>query len=264
MKSDFEMIIHTFPNRENITILPIGDVHLGAVEHMGDEWAKFCKLVLDSPNTYITLGGDLIDNGTRNGVTNIFKATMPPSAQKRKMAEQLKPLAKEGRILCAVSGNHERRSGKDADDDPMYDIMSKLDLEDIYRENMAFLKICMGDQKGCGTQNPTYCLGVTHGAGGGIYTGAAVNRNERFGYTIDGIDALIVGHTHKGAMTKPQKIVVDKHNNKISYKPFAVVSSVSWLRFGGYALQKMLLPAENGDPQSLILHGKHKQIKLTW
>ena len=30
------------------------------------------------------------------------------------------------------------------------------------------------------------------------------------------------------------------------------------------SLQKMLLPAENGDPQSLILNGKQKQIKLTW
>lgn len=51
-----------------------------------------------------------------------------------------------------------------------------------------------------------------------FYTGATVNRNERFGYTIEGIDALIVGHTHKGTISKPKKIVVDSNNNVIRTK----------------------------------------------
>ena len=264
MKSDFELIIREFPENNDLTIVPISDVHLGAAEHMENEWANFCKDVLDQPNTYVTLGGDLINNATRSSVSNIFKETMFPSSQKRKMAEMLKPLARENRILCAVSGNHERRSQKDVDDEPMFDIMCKLDLEDIYRENMAFIKIRIGNNRIDGTRNPTYCLGVTHGAGGGIYTGGAVNRNERFGYLIDGIDGLEVGHTHKGALTKPMKINIDKANNKITMKPFVVVSSVPWMAFGGYALQKMLLPAQSGDPQKIVLCGTKKKISLMW
>ena len=264
MRTDFDLIVHEFPNRDDIVIIPISDVHLGALEHMQYEWENFCKNVLSQPNVYVTLGGDLINNATRTSVSNVFKETMRPSEQKRKMAEMLKPLAKAGRILCAVSGNHERRSGKDADDDPMYDIICKLDLEDIYRENMAFVKIQMGNSNHNGLNNPTYCLAITHGAGGGIYTGGAVNRNERFGYVIDGIDGLIVGHTHKGSITKPSKVYVDKHNNKVSMKPFVVVSSVPWMNFGDYALQKMLLPATSGDPQKLLLHGKQKKISLMW
>ncbi len=267
MKSDFELIVRDFPAKTDLTIVPVSDVHLGAMEHMTDEWTQFCKDVLADPNTYVTLGGDLINNATRSGVSNIFQETMRPSEQKRRMAELLKPLAREGRILCAVSGNHERRSVKDCDDEPMYDIMAKLDLEDIYRENMAFIKLSIGDSKngnGGGKKNPTYCLGVTHGAGGGIYTGGAVNRNERFGYIIDGLDALVVGHTHKGAITKPMKIFIDKHNNLVGMKPFVVVSSVPWMSFGGYAMQKMLLPAQSGDPQKLKLSGKCKKISLVW
>jgi hypothetical protein len=91
-----------------------------------------------------------------------------------------------------------------------------------------------------------------------------VNRNERFGYVIDGVDALVVGHTHKGAITKPMKIFVDKHNNRVGMKPFVVVSSVPWMSFGGYAMQKMLLPATSGDPQKLKLSGKCKKISLVW
>lgn len=264
MRTDFDLIIREFPSNDDLTIIPISDVHLGAMEHMTKEWEQFCKDVLADPNTYITLGGDLINNATRSGVSNIFKETMRPTEQKRKMAEFLKPLAREDRILCAVSGNHERRSQKDCDDEPMLDIMCKLDLEDIYRENMAFVKIRMGNTERSGLQNPTYCLAVTHGSGGGIYTGGAVNRNERFGYVIDGIDGLIVGHTHKGALTKPSKVCVDTHNNKVSMKPFVVVSSVPWMNFGDYALQKMLLPAASGDPQKIKLCGNKKKISLVW
>lgn len=264
MKSDFDMIVREYKENEDMFIVPISDIHLGSREHMSEKWKAFLKHVTSKPNIYITLGGDTINNSTRSSVSNIFEETMRPAEQKKAMAEMLKPLAEAGRILCAVRGNHEKRSGKDADDDPMYDIMAKLDLEDIYRENVAFLKICMGERDASGTKNPTYCLALTHGAGGGIYTGAAVNRNERFGTIIDGIDGLIVGHTHKGAITKPMKIAVDKFNNKVSYKQYVVISSVPWLQYGGYALAKMMLPATSGEPQIMKLHRNEKKIELTW
>ena len=256
------MITRKFPERQNLTIIPISDVHLGASEHLWNEWESFRQYVLSNPNVYITLGGDLINNGTRSSVTNVFEETIRPRDQKRMMAEMLKPI--RDRILCAVSGNHERRSGKDADDDPTYDILCKLDIENRYRENIAFVKIQMGEKNSNGKLNPTYMLVVTHGSGGGVLSGGAVNRNERFGYVIDGIDGLIVGHTHKGAITKPSKVYVDKYNNKVSMKPFVVVSSVPWMNFGDYALQKMLLPATSGDPQKILLHGKQKKISLIW
>lgn len=259
MLNDFELIQHKFAENEDIHIIPISDVHLGAAEHMAKQWEQFCQEVLERPNTFITLGGDLINNATRNSVSNVFEETMRPSEQKRRMAKMLEPL--RDRILCAVSGNHERRSQKDADDEPTYDIMCKLDLEHLYRENMAFVKIQMGDVKKRRDINPTYLLVVTHGAGGGG-TGGAVNKNERFGYVIDGADCLIVGHTHKPFVTQPSKIFVDIHNNKISFKPFKVVSSTAWLDFGGYAAQKMLLPSSHA-PQVITLCGNKKEIKVT-
>ena len=264
MLSDFDMIIHNYQMNKDMLIIPVSDVHLGSKEHLQSQWKKFCEDVLKRDNVYITLGGDVINNCTRSSVSNIFEETMRPAEQKRVMAEMLRPLAEAGRIICAVRGNHEKRSGKDADDDPMYDIMAKLDLEDIYRENIAFVKICMGDKSADGIRNPTYCLAVTHGAGGGIYTGAAVNRNERFATIIDGLDVLIVGHTHKGAITKPQKIFIDKLNNKVSYKQYVVVSSVPWLQYGGYALAKMMLPATSGEPQTIKLCRNQKRIELIW
>lgn len=260
MLNDFEVIKHEFLDRQDIAIIPISDVHLGAAEHKQKEWEAFTKGILSIPNCYITLGGDLINNATRSSVSNIFEETMRPRDQKRRMVEMLEPI--KDRILCAVRGNHEARSGKDADDDPVYDIMCKLDLEHLYRENMAFLKLQFGDPKKDGRYNPTYMFVVTHGAGGGILTGGNVNRNERFGYVIDGMDCLIVGHTHKPWVTQPSKIKIDPFNNKVTIKPFKVVSASSWVDYGGYAAQKMLLPTSHA-PQTISVCGKRKEIKVT-
>ena len=258
---DFDLIVHQFYGGQDITIIPIADVHLGAAECMEQDFVKFTQWLKDEPNVYITLGGDLIDNGTKGSVTNPFRATMPPHQQKKEMANLLAPI--RDRILCIVPGNHERRSGKDADDDPTYDIAAKLDLEDLYRESMAFIKIQMGkDRNYPGQYRPTYTLVVTHGSGGGIFTGGAVNRNERFGYVIDGMDVLITGHVHKPFTTQPMKIKIDPHNNQVIMQPFKVVSAASWLNYGGYAMQKMLLPS-GFCSQSIRLSGTKKHILVS-
>lgn len=260
MRDDFTIIQHHFPDRNDLHIHFIADVHLGAKEHMEREFSDFCSTLLNDPNAYVVLGGDLINNTTRSSIANVFDETMRPREQKRIMAEMLKPI--RDRILCALPGNHEGRSGKDADDDPVYDILAKLDLEDVYRENIAFVKLQVGNQYNNGQRNPTYMLAVTHGAGGGILTGGVVNRNERFGYVIDGIDALLVGHSHKPLVTQPGKLYVDGRNNCVSVKPFKVIVATSWLGYGGYAARKQLLPTSHA-PQVITLCGDHKDIKVT-
>lgn len=264
MLDDFEMITHQFYGGHDITIIPIFDVHLGSPGCMEQEFIAFCKQLAEAPNTYLILGGDLIDNGTRSSVTNPFRATMPPSQQKREMANILAPV--RDRILCILPGNHERRSAKDVDDDPCYDIAAKLDIEHLYRENIAFLKLQLGKNRkeigSKGDKRPTYSIVVTHGAGGGILTGAAVNRAERFGYVIDGMDALVVGHTHKPYTTQPGKIFIDPRNNIVSIKPFKVICATSWLNFGGYAARGMMLPSSH-CLNSLVLKGTTKEILVT-
>ena len=263
MLNDFDMVIHKFDN--SITVIPVSDVHIGALEHNKTKWESFVKSVLKEPDTYLTLGGDLVNNSTRCSVANPFDEVLRPREQKQRMVEYLKPLAAEGRILCAVSGNHEYRTTKETDQDITYDIMSKLDIEDLYRENAVFMKVGLGKRSNANKPVASYTLMVQHGAGGGIYTGATVNRNERFGNVIDGLDCMIVGHTHKGTVSKPSKIVIDSNNNTVSLKSYTVVSTVSWLNYAGYALRKMLLPAESCEPQKIKLRcSQQKRIECLW
>lgn len=261
---DLKLITHTIASPQ-ITVIPVSDVHLGAIEHCKKEWSKFCDMIKNTPDTYITLGGDLINNSIRTSVANPFDEVMRPKDQKKRMVEYLEPI--RDRILCAVSGNHEARSMKDADTDITYDIMAKLDLEDLYRENAAFVKLSLGQRyDGSKKANTTFILCVTHGAGGGIYTGATVNRNERFANVIEGVDCFFVGHSHKGTVSRPTKLVVNSNTNVISVKPITVVSSESWLNYGGYAMRKMLLPSESANPQKIIFGGRwtDKKIEVIW
>ena len=258
MLSDFELIQHRFSAREDIKIYPISDVHLGAAEHMTREWELFCQRVVGEPNSYLILGGDLLNNGVKTSVSNCYAETIRPREAKKIMVSMLEPL--RDKILCAVSGNHERRN-RDVDNDITYDIMCKLDLEWLYRENIAFTKIQVGNIKGSGIKNPTYVLVTTHGSGGGVMTGSSLNRNERFGCVLDGCDCLIVGHHHKPYVSQPAKIKIDPYNNKVSVQPFKVVSMTSWMTYGGYAAQKMLLPSSHA-PQTITLRGKRKEIRV--
>lgn len=83
---------------------------------------------------------------------------------------------------------------------------------------------------------------------------------------MEGLDCLVVGHSHKGALTRPQRLVIDAHTEKVLPKSYLVVSAESWMTYGGYAAQKMLQPAENSNPQKLHLKKSrdYKRIEVTW
>lgn len=265
MLKDMDMITHSFPG--TVHVIPVADVHLGALECSVDAWEAFLKRVLAMENTYLILAGDLLNNSVRGaGFANPFDEVLRPKEAKKRMVEYLEPV--RDRILCVVSGNHERRTLRDDDQDLTYDICTKLDIEHLYRENMAFMRLRLGQRENSKKPDNTYAVCVTHGAGGGIYTGAAVNRDERFGNVIDGLDCLVAAHVHKGFVSKPSKIVIDVKNGQVCMRHYTVISCVSWLNYGGYAAQKMLLPAHVSEPQVLTFEvgsdGKRKKITTTW
>lgn len=260
MLSDYDVIVKRFDSA--IKIACISDVHYGAIGHCEKQWKKFIQMVQEDPCLHLVLGGDLINNNVRSSVGSPWDDVIRPREQKNQMVELLTPI--KNRILCCTSGNHERRSLKDSDTDVTYDIMAKLDLEDVYRPNAAFMKIQIGQRVSEPKKGRcTYTFAVTHGCGGG-QTGAAVNRNERWGANIDNVDCVISGHTHKGAVSKPMKMVFDPRNDKILFKQFVSVICVPWQEYVDFPLQKMMNPSTAANPQFLYLHDNEKYIEVRW
>lgn len=259
MPGDFTPIVYSFPRRD-LKIYAVADLHVGSAEFMERVWLDFQARLQHEPDSRLIIVGDMMNNALKNSVSNVYAEKMRPREQKAWLLKQLCPVRDQ--ILCITPGNHEDRSAKEADENPLYDVACKLDLEDVYRECACFLILRFGDKYGDGTRNPTYTVCATHGTGGGILTGAAVNRNERFAYAIDGLDLLVVAHSHKAWVTQPGKLVIDPQNNRVSIKPFKVAVATSWQEYGGYALKKQLLPAAHAE-QEIILCGDRKQIKIT-
>lgn len=263
MLNDFELITHNFPG--DITIYPIADVHLGAMEHAESKWKAFVRQV-EQENAYLIIAGDMLNNSTRGTkFANPFDEILRPREAKRRMVEYLTPIA--DRILCYVGGNHESRTAKDSDQDISRDICCKLNIEHLYRENMAFMAVGVGRRNTEKKALATYTFAVAHGSGGGALTGSAVNKSERFGgQVLEGVDCIVTGHVHKGFVSHPSKIVVDPRNKTVTVRTYYVVSCESWLNYGGYAAKAMLTPAEIGVPQQLrlVANKDNKRIIMTW
>lgn len=271
MKNDFEIIRAVVPKADVVRIKPIADVHYASILCNERAFMDFRDQLLKEKDTYTILLGDLLNNNTRSSVGSPWDDIMRPSEAKKKMAEILRPLAEEGKIIAGLSGNHERRSLKDADDDPMADIMCKLNLEDCFRQDALFIHFCIGERETGGKKRlaATYNIACHHGSGGGILTGSSVNKNERYAYTLENIDLVITAHTHKGSITKPAKMIFNPNSMRMIRKPFACMTACSWQEFGGFPLQKMMTPAAlafDDDGQVAEFSGDmyNKKIRLTW
>ena len=264
MKPDLEPICYQFGNEDQV-IVPIFDLHVGSPLFDKAGWEKFVQTVQQT-TVKIVIGGDLCNNGLKNSVSLPYEDVMRPRDQKAYLVETLEPI--KDRILCGVSGNHEYRSTKESDDNPLYDVFAKLDIEDKFRENGAFVFITCGDRKAetgyerSGRLRPHYNIMVHHGAGGGMYIGSQTYRQERFGNIVDGLDVLITGHTHKPITFPAAKLVCDPQNKQVTVKEFRAVTANSWLDYGGYAMRKMLGPTSRAMTE-IFLNGNKKEIRIT-
>jgi predicted phosphodiesterase len=265
IKDDFDIITKKIVTKDDVKVYPVGDLHVGAIQANLKGWERFNQIILDDPNAYVIFLGDMMNNATRSSVSNLYEDIMRPRDQKIYLKEHLMDLAKADRILAILPGNHENRSLKDADDSPLYDVAAKLDLEDIYRDNIAFIKLLVGPTS---RYNP-YTLFVSHGNGGGKFTGSSVNRYEQYSANYEGVDVFYFGHSHKPFVTKPNKIYVNAQKGLIKRRNTIVTTGASWLAYGGYPVRNLMSPAHEADPDqpmTTVFSAKHskKQIRFIW
>lgn len=261
MLNDLTPIVIDMPS-EDFVVYPLGDMHIGSREFMEKECIEFINRIKDMPNAYVMIIGDCIDNGLKDSVTSVYTQTMMPAEQKDYLYNLLNPI--KDKIICGVGGNHERRSVKNADNDPLYDVFCRMDIANRYRPTTAFpiLRVNGAAQNVKSTYRPTYIGCVTHGSGnGGKYIGSSANNISAYGNIIDGIDFIVMGHTHKPVVFPSAKLMVDARNKQIIQKQFTCVIATSWLRYGGYPLEKMLPPAAHKITE-MQFSGNGKDIKV--
>jgi predicted phosphodiesterase len=250
------IIPFTFPAEwENIELYPLGDIHIGDPKTDIKLFQNFVKYIKEKENRIVVCVGDLLNNALKSSVSNVYNETMNPNEQRKWLAVELQPI--KDRILCMVSGNHEYRTKKEADLDPIEWLSEKLGIK-YYSEDELAIKISFGE--GYNQKPITYTFMLTHGAGGGKRPGSVINNLELYAMTLDGADVVIVGHSHRRFGYKFSPRVFDPRNNIVKQVDRLCVVSSSWQDFGGYAARKMLIPGTKGA-EPIILNGRVKSAK---
>ena len=243
-------------NFEELEIFPLADVHFGDPKTDEPLFRRFLNYLMEAPNRYAILDGDLVNNALKTSVSNVYNEKYSPKEQKRLMVDLLKPI--KDRILCMIPGNHEERSLKDADNDITWDIAEMIGREDRYRENGAYINIQFGkDRHG---HHISYTGDIVHGVGGGKKAGAPANVLENLPLSFIA-DFYVIAHMHRRLGFKNSYFAPNATWDKLEQKERAFVIASPWQQFGGYAQRKLYVPQVAGA-KPMILNGRVKDIEI--
>lgn len=253
-----KMISHRFDGP--INIYPIFDVHYGSYWCKVDKFREYLAVIMDDPNGYAVLGGDLINNNIRLPGLPIDDI-VPPMEQIRDICDYLRPLVTKKKILASVRCNHEFRSVREAYIDSSMIIASRLEIEDLWRPSRAIIKIGIGSRKHGARVDPAkvWSIAVWHGAGGGKKPGSSMNNADDYTKGYSRLDVMFTGHTHRPMMEYAAQTVIDLPHEQFYDASCLVCVASSWLENGGYALDKGLPPVTTCMLQKAILMPEEKE-----
>ena len=241
---------------KSIKVLSLSDLHIG------DELCnlKLIKRVLEevknSDNTFIILNGDLMNNATKNSVSDVYSEKLTPMEQIIKLVELLEPI--KDRILVIHPGNHEARTYKDDGIDIIQIVAKQLGIEDRYSNGWWYLYLTLGmGEKG---RPVMYTITGVHGYGGGRKNGGKINNLVEMGDKVIA-DIYIMGHTHTPIMTRNTIYTPDFQHRTLVKRDKYYLMTNSFLEYGGYSEMYGFTPSTT-EHQELILDGKKKLIKM--
>ena len=232
---------------ENVMrIFVLADLHIGDGLMDKDRLEQFIDDVMADDSNYIIINGDLINNETRQSVSDIFGAVMTPDEQIDYLVELLEPM--RDKILVMIEGNHELRSYKSDGILVIKRVARELGIENCY-SNGAYLLFIDID-------GVTYSIYGKHGTGGGKTVGVKANRLIDM---LDNVNAdiFIHSHTHTLLVCRALGNYIHPATNEQNEVDHLYLNSSAFLKFGGYGEEQGFRPASTLYPH-IILNTKVK------
>jgi predicted phosphodiesterase len=226
---------------KSIQLIPLADMHIGEAGFDEDRFKKVVERIRVTDNAYTIINGDIINNALKTSISDIYAERLSPQDQVDKAIELLMPI--KDKILHITGGNHERRSYKSTGLDLVQIMAFRLGLEARYSEGAYLLFVSFGNpaQTRDNTRRTVTIYGK-HGSGGGATVGSKANRLEKMALTVDA-DIFLHSHTHQPVIFKIDKIEACKRTKTIRQIQMLFVNTASFLKFGGYAEEIGLRPA---------------------
>lgn len=245
-------LVYNFsPKSGFISLVPLYDVHYGLKSSNEDLLDLYLEYILDTDDCYTFLGGDSCEVATKDSIGRAtYDELMHLGEQRRILTDKLRPLAKSGKILGGICGNHESRLSRYADDDPMEEICYDLGIP--YCGYSAFLNI--------NVNSINYHVMFHHGTGTGTTPGGAANSAAKAG-KVAVADLYFSGHTHK-RMSYDEAICEIIDNKVVKRRRLFVVGGSLVNYFDMYAEEKLLTPSVVGLVK-VTLDGTIKNMSAT-
>ena len=240
-----------------IEIHPLFDLHVGSAEFNERMFGDWRRDILSKPNRYVVIGGDLTDNGIRSSISSPFEATMSPREQRMYVADLLEPI--KDRILVAIPGNHEKRSIRESDTDPVELVMERLGIHDKYRQHPTYLYIKFPRPSTHTITPAAYTVFVLHGKAGGAQGGNSLNKGEMLARALSA-DLLIAGHSHHPGVM-PSIRYIPNNKGVMCARPMRVMIATSWLDYGGYGADAGMAPVPIA-PNYAVLDGREYKMRV--
>lgn len=230
----------SFPNDLNfkkIILAPISDMHYGSLAHVSKKFDDYLNWIARSSNVFGFLVGDALENCHADSPPGaMFEQSMRPREQIINFRKKLAPLAHK--ILFGVPGNHEARSTKKTDIDPLYfGICEPLGIP--YFDEPVFVDILW--------KNYVFTMYCRHGNGNAQTKGGKINKALKPLDFQEHIMFNIMGHVHDPMLDDTPRIcrerIFDKDGNLTSFrlvhkKQYTIICPSFLSYFGSYGARE--------------------------
>ena len=241
-----------------VLIYPLADLHIGDAHCDMDNIQSMVDEIGKKDNARVILNGDLMNNATKDSVSDVYGDKLTPNEQVEMIIKLLEPV--KDKIIAITSGNHEKRTARIAGIDLSSMIAARFDLLDRYDPDGVVVFLNIGKGRG----KVSYSIYATHGSGGGRKEGGKINRLTDMQLVID-TDVYIHSHTHLPALLTTQYYRPydgHKHKMKIECVDKLCVNTSSQLNYGGYGQANEYKPSSKDTPV-ISLSGVSHAMKAT-
>ena len=240
------------------------ELHTLADWHIGDKSCdisaikEHLKHICNTPNAYVICNGDLMNNATKNSVSDCYAEIIPPMEQLQTLCELLEPI--KSRLLLLTQGNHEARTFRSDGIDLTALLAKQLGVYDKYVREGGVLFLRFGKISSHNhNRKQLYSVYCTHGgAGGGRREGSKANALADMASIVD-CDIYIHSHTHLPMIMKQNFFRVDTSNSCVAEVEKLFVNTAAQLKYGGYG-QTFEFKPSNTTPPVIYLNGTKREF----
>ena len=233
-------------------VAPMFDVHFGSHAHKYEKFLQYVRWVKETPNVYVILGGDIMENAIDDGRGMTYDQDHNPQSQLTILTEILSPIAH--RILVSVPGNHEQRTEKKTGIDVAQVLAERLKVP--YFPGPVFMSVTAN------TYQWTYY--ISHGYGNSQTKGGKANMAARPKGWTGLVHFFVSGHVHDCVVSSENILVEDRLNARLlEVKQWVVVaqSFLSWYKT--YAYRAGYKPPASGGVSTELMDNGNYRAYLT-